>query len=193
MPTASSPTERMYDPQAYERMLRDCDYVVRSARLMAEMMPAIKVDEVALLFKNKEELDSFWNYAVNVAGLENFFSVPMDVMTRTDALSSFNVRFEFLRYPDTDWRIEAMCPLDGEYPLHSKYLRLLGNGAIVHVSFKLPTLEDYEDVMEDLRDNGFVQLASYQNTYGLFSYWETLETLYYWKPRVNLRDQLPQL
>lgn len=180
----------MYDPKAYERWLRNCEVVIRQAR---EILPHAGINEVALLFENPGELESFCTWATQVVGMDNFFSVPMDVMARTDAPGTFDVRFEFLRHEASNWRVEAMCPLNGEYPLHHKHLRFLGNGCIIHVSYKLPTLEEYFAAMGDLEANKYVRMAAYQNTYGVFSYWESMETLYYWKPRVNLRDQLPQL
>lgn len=180
----------MYDPSAYERMLTECERTIKQAR---SLQSGYHVDEVALLFSDAAEMDSFYQWAIGVAGLENFFSVPRDAMVRTDATGLFDVRFEFLRFPGTDWRIEAMAPLSGEYPLHSKHLRMFGNGCVVHVSWKLATEEAYVEETEDLMDNGFARMAAYENTYGVFSYWEHLDTLYYWKPRVNLRDQLPRL
>lgn len=177
----------MYDPLAYERMVNGAEAAIVQARSMAQ--EARQVDEVALLFPDHAELDSFYQWAIGVAGMENFFSVPRDTMVRRDATGLFGVRFEFLRHEGADWRIEAMAPLSGEYPLHAKHLRMFGNGCIVHVSYKLQDVGAYEEEVETLSTGGgFCCMASYENTYGRFSYWEHLDTLYYWKPRVNLRD-----
>ncbi len=147
-----------------------------------------KVDEVALLWANAAELESFRQWAVTVAGMENFNSVAKDTMLRHDRDQWFDVRFEFLRLPDTDWRIEAMCVLDGEAPLHQQHLDIMGNGCVVHVSYKLPELESYDVAKDFLIEAGCVPHAEYQNTYGMFSYWLADEGLFYYKQRVNLRD-----
>lgn len=184
----------VYDPMRYNEVAIQAERTVRWSRdwLAASGVPC-KVDEVALLWSDAKELDSFVQWALTVGGMENFFSVPHDVMVRQDREEGFNVRFEFLRIPGADWRIEAMCVLDGEAPLHQQHLDIMGNGCIVHVSYKLSEMESYLVAKDYLIEAGCVQHAEYQNTYGMFSYWLADEGLFYYKPRVNLRDQLPAL
>jgi hypothetical protein len=106
---------------------------------------------------------------------------------------AFDVRFEFLRLPLTgsregfrDWRIEAMCVLDGNAPLHSQHIERFGDPCIVHASFKLDDEGEYAKAKAELSEFGFPFCAEYSNSYGRFSYWNAGR--YYLKPRVNLRD-----
>lgn len=181
----------MYDPKYYQEVAIKAERTLRWSRdFMASMDlgEIFRIDEIALLWNDPAELDSFLQWAVAVGGFNNTFSVSQDTMTREDNIGSFDVRFEFLTIPGTDWRIEAMCPLSGDFPLHNRHLKLLGNGCVVHASFKLPTDELYFDSWEWLGEAGFVKLAEYQNSYGWFSYWDHFEALFYVKPRVNRRD-----
>jgi hypothetical protein len=182
----------VYDPKHYQEVALKAERTLRWSRdFMAaqDLGESFRIDEVALLWKNSEELDSFCTWASTVGGMEfGPISVPRDTMERQDQPGSFDVRFEFLTLPGTDWRIEAMCPLDGEYPLHSRHLKLLGNGCVVHASFKTQDDEEYWDSLEWLQEAGFTRMAEYVNSYGWFSYWDHLEALFYFKPRVNRRD-----
>jgi len=183
----------MYDPKFYEEALLRAERTVRWSRdFMAslDLGESFKVDEVALLWENAAELDSFLQWATHVGRLDYFNSVPLDKMERQDQAGNFDVRFEFLRLADADWRIEAMCPLAGDFPLHSRHLKLLGNGCVVHASFKLADDDAYWDSFDWLTEAGFVKMAEYLNSYGWFSYWDHLEALFYFKPRVNRRDAL---
>lgn len=152
------------------------------------------VDEVALLFHSSVALDAFLKAIPG--GVENFNSVPCDVMKRQDQGGSFQVRFEFLRFVDahplrflTDapWRIEAMCVLEGDAPLHRQKIAMSEElPVIVHWSYKLPTLESYQGAVRAHRLQGPMR-AEYSNSYGMFSYFGN-NGAPYMKPRVNLRD-----
>lgn len=181
----------MYDPVMYQEQATKAERTVRWSRdFMAslDLGESYRIDEVALLLENEAELEAFVRWARDVAGMDHFDSVPVDRMERQDNVSAFDVRFEFLRLPETDWRIEAMCVLDGDAPLHRKQLQLLGNCSVVHASFKVADEDAYWDSFDWLAEAGFVKMAEYANTYGWFSYWEHLEALFYIKPRVNRRD-----
>lgn len=178
----------MYDPLMYQDRLTACERAIRWSReVVAEWQVDYIVDEVSLLFNDATELDSFVTWARDAAGLEHFNTVQ-DTMARQDMQGSFEVRFEFLRFKGADWRIEAMCAMEGEYPLHSKHLRMFGNACIVHASFKVADLAAYDEAVEVLLEHGLGRMAEYQNSYGIFSYWESLDALHYFKPRCNLRD-----
>lgn len=182
----------MYDPLFYQDRLNAVERAVRWSRdhmAACDLGESYRVDEIALLWENPAELDSFCTWAA-ANGLEWFNSVPVDTMERQDLErdEQFQVRFEFLRFPGSDWRIEAMCVLSGDAPLHSKHLRMLGNGCIVHASFKVADEDSYLDSFDWLTEAQFVKMAEYVNSYGWFSYWETLDSMHYFKPRVNRRD-----
>lgn len=181
----------MYDPQFYQDKLTQAERALRWSRdhmAANDLGESYRIDEIALLWENAAELDSFATWAREVAHLEHFDRVDADKMERLDQRSRFDVRFEFLRLPGTDWRIEAMCVLDGDAPLHARHLKLLGNGCVVHASFKVGDDDAYWDSFDWLNEAGFVKLAEYGNSYGWFSYWDSLEGLHYFKPRVNRRD-----
>lgn len=159
------------------------------------MMPG-GIDEVSLLFATDAQLTQFVSAAVKL-GMEHFNGV-LDTLERQDEEGVFGVRFEFLRWPGSDWRIEAMCVAGSVAstdlsiaPLHSAALEEMGfEPVVIHASFKVGDEGEYESARDAL-DNRFRAVggmrAEYQNTYGRFSYFGD-GTSYYFKPRVNLRD-----
>jgi hypothetical protein len=181
----------MYDPTFYRDRLVQAERALRWSRdhmAACDLGESYRIDEIALLWENAAELNSFVQWASGGGGMEWFNSVQEDRMERVDKPSEFKVRFEFLKFPDADWRIEAMCVLEGEAPLHTKHLKIVGNGAIVHASFKVPTEADYWESFGWLEEAQFFKVAEYVNSYGWFSYWDSLDSLHYFKPRVNRRD-----
>lgn len=159
---------------------RAIDSIVASRRL------DLPIDETSLLFSTPEELAEFVD-DVRMLGLDHFNRVGEDPMRRQGVpiAESFLVRFEFLRIPGENWRIEAMCKLAGRAPLHEEFIRTRGSGSVVHLSYK-PT--DYLDGMIQLHQKGDDFVAEYRNSYGQFSYWRRGRIDPYIKPRVNLRD-----
>ncbi len=172
-------------------------------------------DEVSLLFATPKELEGFRRWAISEGGMDNFASVKEDVCVCLDAdwrepvlsekavpedVESFAVRFEFLRLPAAQWRIEAMCVLAGEAPLHEAWLENFGSGVVVHVSYKLPTRADYDQhLRQGLHGSQWpdepVLRASYANSYGRFAYYQhdnfhdnVDRQEWFLKPRVNERD-----
>jgi hypothetical protein len=147
-------------------------------------------DEVSLLFADEEKLVDFQHECYR-NGIVHFNSVHRDTMVRTDRQGErFVVRFEFFRLIHRPWRIEAMCIIDGDAPLHEESIATNGNGAPFHLSYKLPTLDSYEEQRNVLHDQGKMTLAAeYENSYGRMSYWSNDgDRGPYIKPRVNLRD-----
>lgn len=147
-------------------------------------------DEVALCFRHEHDLMKFVEHAV-LRGMDNFNSVR-DTMVRQDARGQFDVHFEFLKFPNEEWRIEAMCITDGEAPLHASALAQNGDVCVIHLAYKCATLEDYQEETRRLMSGVATRRAEYRNGYGLFSYWSPTgqpSVLPYVKPRVNLRDQ----
>lgn len=141
----------------------------------------VQVDEVAILFKDSAVLSDFVAWCVR-EGVDNFNSVERDTMRRQDTDGQFDVRFEFLRIPGMDWRIEAMCVLDGMAPLHDSQ----ADGSIIHASYKLEDAWAYANHQTKLNGGLIKRQAEYVNSYGRFSYWGPGAP--YLKPRVNLRD-----
>lgn len=168
-----------------------------------------KCDETSVLFSNEEELDKFVTWAKGV-GFEHIGSVPEDTMAQTYGNSAahipniagpaFKVRFEFLKMPEFPWRIEAMCVLDGVAPLHEEALRRMGEGCVIHISWRAAPngdkdgYERHRAVLDSVvvgkpQENlGLVALAEYENSYGRFCYYGAPGKPPYLKPRVNLRD-----
>jgi len=161
------------------------------------------IDEVAVLWDTEEALEAFVDWCKGANGADHFNSVPRDRMIRLGEETSpamqlpreeFNVRFEFLRLPGKDWRIEALCMLDGIAPLHSAALERFGPGCVVHASFKAKDREAYKRIKGELEhDEGpfkaVPKAAEYMNSYGIFAYYGTGQVPYL-KPRVNLRDTM---
>lgn len=145
-----------------------------------------EVDEISVLFADPDRLQAFVEYCKE-QGIEHFNRVDSDRMVRIDGPGQFDVRFEFLRFPTLGWRIEAMCVLDGQAPLHEAHLDRLGDGCIVHASYKLPEVEAYRAHRRYLSDKGAILAGEYENSYGRFAYWGSGHNPYM-KPRVNLRD-----
>jgi hypothetical protein len=171
-----------------------------------------KPDEVSLLFATREELEDFRVWAID-KGLVNFARVESDVcfLTKSDwrevvnselvtpmDTEAFVVRFEFLKFPGAEWRIEAMCVLGGTAPLHEAWLDMYGSGCVVHVSYKCASRADYDQhcatgPQASVWAEQPTHRASYANGYGRFAYYQHdnfsgpgLDWLL--KPRVNERD-----
>lgn len=181
----------------YDRAVELACDAQRKAQQAMDMEMFVKgtIDEISLLFGTPEELEGFVKWAVAGDKLEHFNSVPHDQMDRldvTDRHEFFHVRFEFLRLPDVDWRIEAMCVLAGLAPLHSQRLAEDREAAVMHASWKCADTDAYRLVKQELGEAFGTMVpavqfnAEYQNSYGIFSYWGDRGP--YFKPRVNLRD-----
>lgn len=170
-------------------------------------------DEVSLLFATPEELEEFRLWSVKDISMDNFARVESDVCFLTSSdwrevvtseyvtpmdTEAFVVRFEFLRVPGADWRIEAMCVLDGKAPLHEAWLEKYGSGCVVHVSYKCASRAQYAYHCATGPQSRYwasqpAWRASYANSYGRFSYYQHDAFNYggvSWllKPRVNERD-----
>jgi hypothetical protein len=148
------------------------------------------IDEIAVVFDTQSGLTEFVNEC-KAFGMSHFNSVSSDVMRRQDGDQEFLVRFEFLRMPGWDWRIEAMCVLGGSAPLHEVHLARHGTRSIIHASFKGfagGDADEYEDMKRLTESELGPFKAEYRNSYGMFSYFDQGPDLPYLKPRVNLRD-----
>ena len=144
------------------------------------------IDEVSILLKSTDQQDRFLVWCRN-NGIELFDSVDHDTFVSTGLPldPTFGVRFDFLRLPNVDWRIEAVCITAGSAPLHDP----IAEGCVVHASFKCAGLVEYERartrLMQECADD-YPVIAEYSNSYGRFSYAGRQPV--YLKPRVNLRD-----
>lgn len=195
----------------FQESLNTAKRIFRLTEYMAAVefcLPA-PIDEVSLLFHDRQTLKEFVAWAKGKGELEHFNSVPKDLMVCLWAdwqeevyseaqapfrhAENFEVRFEFLRIPDTNWRIEAMCVLGGTAPLHEAWLETIGDGCVVHASYKLPSLEAYVAHVPALMGAPLEKRATYVNSYGRFSYYSHEHLAHgfdRWllKPRVNTRD-----
>lgn len=186
---------------------------------MTELKLPGNVDEVSLLFADPDELEAFRLWAIEGGRMDNFARVQQDVClclgadwwNPTDDMTTevtppvrptetFAVRFEFLRLPAAQWRIEAMCILSGDAPLHEAWLEMYGSGCVVHVSYKLPSRDAYEQhtavgpQCSQWPDQPVLR-AQYGNSYGRFAYYQhdnfedsVGRNAWFLKPRVNERD-----
>lgn len=171
--------------EAYEKALKLIEEIRAGSSSRAS-----KIDEVAICFRAERSLID-WVDEATANGLDHFNSVPYDTMRRQDiAGESFGVRFEFLRWEGYPWRIEAMCVMDGWAPLHDAAMNQDGSPVVIHVSYKVDNLVDYQEEVRILRDSGLAMKGEYMNSYGIFSYWPGPNGSFpYVKPRVNLRDE----
>jgi hypothetical protein len=181
-----TPTEADFFREAVRRCIHT--YSTVQFAMDTRLIIPYKIDEISLLFSTEASLDRFIAWAVE-GGVDHFNRTVLDTMVREDTPhnENFDVRFEFLRLPGHDWRIEAMCVLRGKAPLHVMHSRSLGNGCVVHASFKCAGLPEMALACERLRGAGLRRAAAYSNAYGAFSYWAGVGHTYL-KPRVNLRD-----
>jgi len=178
----------------FQEMVVEAAEAQRAAQFSmdTEFMMPFHIDEISLLFDSQDSLAEFAAWAETAGGMDHFNRVDSDTAVRIDNMTipsedrqEFKHRFEFLRIPGADWRIEAMCVLEGVAPIHEAHVAKHGNGCVVHASWKLPDRQSYEATWA--RHEGLRLFAEYRNSYGIFSYWHASGTFYF-KPRVNLRD-----
>ena len=188
-------------------MIRYNHLSVERLRIQAECdtdptLLKVRIDEIAVVYHTVAQLEEGVR-RFELAGTKEFNRTRDEMHcthSRIEGLegTSFDVQFVFLQKPGSVWRIEAMCVLGGDAPLHMEILRKSkGEPRVVHASWK-HTSERYYNAMklhmEDATlepsiasDNPpFSMVAQYRNSYGVFSYWPKFGT--YLKPRVNLRD-----
>lgn len=182
------------DRKALAFDLTRAENIKRNAQKQFDLsfMHAGTIDEVSLLYPNRETLELFVEYAQE-AGWDHFNHTE-DVCCRDDVdREAFQVRFDFLQpptKPDWPWRIEAMCVLDGHAPLHEAALEASGGRSVtIHASYKLADeaayMADLDTQVRRFAGAGGCR-AQYSNSYGRFAYFG-IEPFYF-KPRVNLRD-----
>lgn len=157
----------------------------------------MRIDEVALYFSSRSVLDMAVSQMVRQEGMTHFNGAEDAV--RTAPLDTYyTVDYEFFKHMDRQYRIEAMAITGGLSPLHEAWDHYV-RPRMVHVSFKVPNLAVYSDVLHDLdttlsTERYFMGQACL-STYGRFSYWQKASDVMdgaankpWLKPRVNLRD-----
>lgn len=178
-----------------DSILRRAKRVWMMAQFQAdtELFLGVAIDEVAILFRDMKELNAFVQWA-ELKGMKHFNSVEDNCLSRIREPHSYRVHLSFLSFPDLPWRLEVMCVLSGDAPLHRIHLERYGIGP-VHASWKCKDLPTYTDTKtriegQSIAGVGLVPMVEYQNAYGLYAYYGGPEAdRYYFKPRVNLRDQ----
>lgn len=160
------------------------------------------VDEVAVMFDSfaEDNLNAFIKEAVAEPGVKLFNSAWDHVETHPIP-SEYWVEYNFLEVEDLGMRVEVMRIDRGISPLHESLAAGVYNPTVqgmettgpkvVHFSFKVPNLEEYNKVCYRLREElGAVQVQGCTSDYGRFGYYRVSEFGHntYIKPRVNLRD-----
>lgn len=178
----------------YPQWLREAEEALTKAQYEMDtyFLFLAKVDETSLLFDTADNMMGFVKWAEEVAGWEHFNHV-VDRCLRLDGPGEFQVRFEFLRKPGSDWRIECMS-LDGAPAavLHNERLEQKASPTVIHASFKLPDAVAYEACLTRLTGlfaPGRGRRAEYRNSYGRFAYFGRPGATWFLKPRVNLTGQ----
>lgn len=144
------------------------------------------IDEIAVMFRTREELWGWITGAVQEPGV-TVFNYAEDRVKTEPIVSSYEVEYTFLRREQVPWRIEAMMIRQGSSPYHSS---LRGQGRVVHASFRCSDVPQYDNVIDAMWERGDVELVQRcESTYGKFSYWRVAGSGLLLKPRVNLRDQ----
>jgi len=162
-----------------------------------------RIDEVAVMVRNKEEAGSVVMEAVKVPGVSLFNHASDQV--RTEPFSTeYRVTYNFLG-TDMGFRVELMhadrskgenATHTGFSPLHdAAWGRCGARGPIdaglpiVHASFKCVDLAAYDEAVSAISKAAQHGMTCC-STYGVFSYWLPYDSdaLVYLKPRVNLRD-----
>lgn len=187
--------------------LEDLDAVVDAAQAELDHLSEIhhwhrrfgdlRIDEVALYFSSRSVLDMAVSQMVRMEGMTHFNGAE-DAVRTAPLDTHYAVDYEFFKHMDRQYRIEAMAITGGLSPLHEAWDHA-PRPRMVHVSFKVPTLAVYSEVLHDLdtslsTDRYFMGQACL-STYGRFSYWQRASdimdgtgTTPWFKPRVNLRD-----
>lgn len=162
----------------HAEMAKQAGSWVRRAQYELDTIHLVKatIDEAALVFSTEQALESFTLWAIN-QGYEHIGFVKRDGMNiRTldhgVASHAFDVRFEFLKLDGFDFRIEAMCVLDGTAPLHEAALAKQGEGAVIHLSWRGAPNGDadgyhrHRRILEAKGGHGALEpLAEYGNSY----------------------------
>lgn len=153
-----------------------------------------EIDEVALLCADARSVRALLDSAVLQPNIEHF-NAAFDEVKTIPIPSQYFVRYDFLRIKGETFRVEVMNLLDGISPVHAPSLdRLRRNEEGMmpfHLSFKVPSVNEYEKVWAALVTTEGTALAQEcESTYGRFSYWRNAEEIdgFFIKPRVNLRD-----
>lgn len=129
------------------------------------------VDEIGVKFDSADESKKFIEEMLH-EGMQHFNSSNTTIKLVNDhGTVEFGLRLDFLRFPESTWRIEVMYVTKGPAPLHDG----LPNGFIVHTAFKVPW-DTFDKVCEQLpMPHGICT-----NDYGKFGYFGNLP---YLKPR----------
>lgn len=150
------------------------------------------IDEIALLFRERPTMGEFVWDAVKSEGVK-LFNTSHDRVHTHPFKTDYEVNYAFLETPAT-FRVECMNICGGFSPLHAAMESHMDeySPAVVHMSFKLETMDQYEDVCVALnRAEDCEPVQTCVSTYGQFSYWNIMgRSGVYLKPRVNLRDSL---
>lgn len=169
------------------------------------------IDEAAIMVPSRWHA----NQLILNMGLDGWehFNGADDLVFTNPFGTRYVVRYEFLRHPDHDYRLEVMYMglglREGGYgfsPLHQALWAPDGVAAITsgasqfpipHLSFKaknrvgdLQPRSAYSRAVAYLQAKGCIHAQTCQSTYGVFGYYlhQDTERQLYIKPRLNTRD-----
>lgn len=185
----------------YRRLLTQASRAARHAQFVLDTEYFVKatIDEVSILFKHATEMAHFVRYASG-AGWNHFNTAEdtvqavrdFNTMTEADVPPVlppiYTVQYKFLQMPGFQWRLECMCIMSGDAPVH----RMLKNHEIAHVSFKCIDHAHYDHMKAVLAGvttgprTTLQMVDEFTSGYGRFAYFGGYPP--YVKPRVNLRD-----
>jgi hypothetical protein len=148
------------------------------------------IDEIALMFSHQAWAQAFALDAVRGDQVEIFNSATDRVQVQPFN-THYEVEYIFLDVA-SDMRIEVMSINHGFSPLHAAiqtHLDHPGRPCVVHMSFKVPGVAEYAEVLDVLHESTGQMVQECKSDYGMFSYWHLVGHPVYLKPRVNLRDE----
>lgn len=144
------------------------------------------IDEISLLWYFSAEHSLFQAWADRQGFV---FNEVVEEQQDLGSEETFRTKFTFIKKPEWDWRIESMVVLDGSAPLHYSLSRRFGPVTVAHASWKCQSPDGYSICKKKLGNYGFEFAKEYKNGYGQFAYYRYGTLPFYFKPRVNLRDQ----
>jgi hypothetical protein len=175
------------------------EVIVAQARLNEEIRgifgPGVQIDEMAIQVRSSEAALHIISDLVRIDGYE-LFNYDIGNVETSPIVSRYSVDYWWFRTPH-GWRIELMRMAGGFSPIHSMWElpNLPDTGTFaMHGSFKCADEQEYATAQVALRGNGWEQALRCDSEYGRFSYFkdrkseDRAESLWYLKPRLNLRD-----
>ncbi|SRR6266540_7193913 len=160
-----------------------------------------EIDEIAILFENRELLGQF---VANAGEDWNHFGSARDLVYTRPMDTSYRVMYEFFNVGGRPYRVEAMALIDGHSPVHASATALfpympspelkMESPLIIHASWKSKSRSLYGETLWLLGVNHFELAQQCKSDYGEFCYYNHPHLGFsppiYFKPRLNMRDEI---